>query len=56
MVPGSKARSFCGSPAYLAPEILLNKGATKATDVYGLGALMYELVVGDPPFFDDDLQ
>lgn len=51
----NKAKSFCGSPAYLSPEILLGKGATKATDLYGIGAVLYELLSGDPPYYDDDL-
>ena len=53
---GTKAKSFCGSPAYLSPEILLGKGASKATDVYGLGAVLYELLTGDPPYFEEDLE
>jgi len=52
---GGKAKSFCGSPAYLAPEMLGGKGATKATDIYGLGTVMFELLTGDPPYFHEDI-
>ena len=51
-----KAKSFCGSPAYLAPEMLNGKGATKATDIYGLGTVMYELLIGEPPYYHEDVQ
>ncbi len=45
------AKSFCGSIAYLAPEMLRRSGHGKAVDWYLLGVLLYELVVGKPPYF-----
>jgi serum/glucocorticoid-regulated kinase 2 len=44
-------KTFCGSPNYLSPEMLTNEGATKASDIYGIGAILYELISGNPPFF-----
>lgn len=48
-------KSFCGSPAYLAPEMLKNKGTGKAADIYGLGAVLFEMITGTPPFYSDDI-
>lgn len=48
-------KSFCGSPAYLAPETLKNKGTGKAADIYGLGAVLYEMLAGIPPYYNDDI-
>jgi len=45
------AKSFCGSIAYLAPEMLNRRGHGKAVDWYLLGVLFYEMLVGVPPFF-----
>lgn len=45
------ARSFCGSVAYLAPEMLKRSGHGKAVDWYLLGVVMYELLVGMPPYY-----
>ncbi len=39
------AYSFCGSPEYMAPEMLLKVGHTYTVDYYCLGALLYELVI-----------
>lgn len=55
-----KTRSFCGSPAYLSPEVVINKnkgaaGYGKSTDIYGIGAVMYELLVGSPPFLAEEI-
>ncbi len=50
------ALSFCGSPAYLSPEMLFKRGANKALDVYGIGTVLYELMVGLPPYYDDDMK
>jgi serum/glucocorticoid-regulated kinase 2 len=36
---GDKTKSFCGSPAYLSPEMLSQKGAGKVSDIYGIGIL-----------------
>ena len=47
----SGARSFCGSVAYLAPEMLKRAGHGKAVDWYLLGVVMYELLVGIPPYY-----
>lgn len=44
-------RSFCGSPEYMTPEMLRGAGYTRAVDFYGLGAFLYELLAGIPPFF-----
>ena len=44
-------KTFCGSPNYLSPEMISKEGATKASDIYGIGAILYELISGNPPFF-----
>lgn len=49
--PSCGARSFCGSVAYLAPEMLKRCGHGKAVDWYLFGVLMYELIVGLPPYY-----
>ena len=45
------AQSFCGSIAYLAPEMLKKKGHGKAVDWYLLGVLFYEMLIGITPYF-----
>lgn len=49
-----KAYSFCGSPEYMAPEMLLKQGHSQSVDYYCLGALLYELLTGLPPFYSTD--
>jgi protein-serine/threonine kinase len=52
VLEGAKgAKSFCGSVAYLAPEMLRRVGHGKSVDWYLLGVLIYEMVVGCPPYF-----
>ena len=46
--------TLCGTPEYIAPEVLLNKGHGKGVDWWTLGILIYEMLVGDPPFLDED--
>jgi serine/threonine protein kinase len=46
--------TLCGTPEYIAPEVLLNKGHGKPVDWWTLGILIYEMVVGYPPFVDED--
>ncbi len=48
------AGSFCGSYAYLSPEIVQKKVHGKSVDCYMLGVLLHEMLFGLPPFYDDD--
>ena len=49
------AQSFCGSPAYLAPEMLSKSGVTASGDMYQIGIVLYEMLVGIPPFYNDNI-
>lgn len=51
-VYNNSTQSFCGSVAYLAPEILTKQGHSRTVDWYLLGLLAYELMVGAPPYYN----
>lgn len=48
---GQLAKSFCGSVAYLAPEMLKRTGHTRSVDWYLFGVLIFEMLVGAPPYY-----
>lgn len=50
---GKVTHTFCGTIGYMAPEILTRSGHSKAVDWWSLGALLYDMLTGAPPFLGD---
>ena len=46
--------SFCGSLSYLSPEMLINKSTSTTIDIYGIGTILYELLTGIPPYYNEN--
>lgn len=53
---GERKRTLCGTPNYIAPEVLTKKGHSYEVDIWSIGCILYTLLVGKPPFETETLK